>query len=338
MRAKARQPQKITITFVIDKKHYGLYVQQKNGSLPGCIVDRIVIPDINTGSKSDSISELKLVQWTLKESTHLISYIYKSFFESGDRFLSFAKSQPALEIIDITNAETEQAIRDHYPLLSERQQMVFQGLSSEQTIPQIAGMLNVTRNRASQIRNSGRVVLHRHMRLLYHHAVKKRGAAQSRSCGIFNVEEITCESLNRFESVANYLIERFGVRNFYIERTLTHSAFMYVLMRLSGPGNRFRITAVTDGKGCTEESNAGLCLSGDAAEYAGGAEQGSRNRLEAIVTMIERSDFCICDLSTSTFSDVIKDHASRGEGTIILDTSRMCAICQETNSCGKGGT
>ena len=45
-------------------------------------------------------------------------------------------------------------------------------------------------------------------------------------------------------------------------------------------------------------------------------------KLGIIANLIDISDFCICDLSTTPLADKIREYATHGSGTILLDTSK----------------
>lgn len=319
LRAKARQPQKVTITLVLNKP-YTSYMQHQDDGIPSCMIDKVIIP---TDAQRDGhiISRTKQLHWVLQKSTHLISYMYKPFLESNRKFLDFAEELPSLKIMDMTNPKTEQTIIDNYSLLTEKQQIVFQGLASRQLHSDVAATLNVSKSRISQIHTDGRRTLHNQMSSRYYRVLKKLRPRKEYTCGVFIAGKVTYETLKRFENIAYYLIKRYDVKKFYIHHTLINSAFVYVLTNLHPP---LHITAVTNDSVCSENQDisADFCPPFNAIECAGGVEHRSNHSLGIIADMIEQSDFCICDLSTTTLSDEIKKCASRGKGTVILDTSR----------------
>lgn len=104
LKAKARRPESISITLVPSKESEG---KQNTGGVPDCLIDRIIYPDKDD---YDSPGHKKIMRWLLRQSTHLVSCLYKTLCEPENRILDYAKGRENLRIIDITNADTSQEI------------------------------------------------------------------------------------------------------------------------------------------------------------------------------------------------------------------------------------
>lgn len=329
LNAKARQPQNVTITLILKEEHYQEYMRMERTNLPYCMFDKVVVPPITLRMKAGqrtATSSSQLIKWMIQNSTHLISGLYEAFFEAENRFLELARKMPSLKIISLTNPGTEQTIIENILLLPDRKREIYQNQIAKHDIGEIAKVLGITRKRAIQILHDGRRILHGNMISRYNRMMRQLEKKQSFSCSVFALGKPTYEALCRMEHIISVLNSFFNVQKFYIEQAQTHIAFTYVLKRLSRDPSKLFLSGVTDKEIDLESENAApnYCAPCNAVIRVTRDQCANEDNLGIIASMIELSDFCICDLSSTPLADEICEYAARGDGTILLDTSREC--------------
>lgn len=145
------------------------------------------------------------------------------------------------------------------------------------------------------------------------------------ACSVFSPPYITYDSLLWFERVTTDLVESGQVRRFYIVAEYWLSPYMQLLEQLSKSAE-IEIIGVT---GYTDVDPAWL-----EAQYrefippfhrienidTGAKDQRIKN-LRKFKRMIDRADFCICDLSkdTSTVAQNIRSYVRKRGGITMLD-------------------
>lgn len=327
LNAKARQPQNVTITLILNEERYQEYMRMESSNLPYCMFDKVVVPPITLRRKAGqgtAASPFQLMKWMIQNSTHLISCLYEAFFEAENRFLEFARKIPSLEIISLTNPETEQAIIENISLLPDRKREIFQNQIEKHDIGEIAKVLGITQKRAIQILHDGRRILHGNMISRYNRMMRQLEKKQRFSCSVFALGKPTYEALCRMEYIVSALNSFFNVQKFYIEQAQTHIAFTYVLKRLSLDPSKLFLAGVTDKEVDLENEDPNYCAPCNAVIRITRDQCANADNLGIIASMIELSDFCICDLSSTPLADEICEYAARGGGTVLLDTSREC--------------
>ncbi|MCI8828696.1 MAG: hypothetical protein HFE98_07575 [Ruminiclostridium sp.] len=318
LRARSHNPEKVTITLVLQEEEYKPYLKQERINIPPCMIDKIVTPHIDIGKSKDvSMPYKKMNRWLIQNSTHLISYVYKSFHDQVSPLLDFAPSKP-LEVIDITSTETIQASLECVSSLSGKELYVLEKMSEGHSIKEISEKMALTLNRIGQIARHGGAEIRKKMQIRYQRDIYLGKETQTFSCSIFSMGEGTYQSLNVFEHILDFLIRAYDIKNFHVERTCVPSTFMYVLTKKTGRIYQARITAVTVTE--DEDISDSCCPPCDAVAYVDPLS--CPNHLGELADMISRSDFCICDLSTSTCSNAIKDYASQTGHTALLDMSK----------------
>lgn len=328
LNARVRWPQSVTITLVLNEERCQEYMKNESSNLPYSMFDRIVVPPITPRGKTDRetpVSSLRLMRWMILNSTHLISGLYELFFEGENRFLELAKKTPSLKIVSLANAETEQAIIENIASLPDRQRKIYQNQIAKQDIGEIAKSLGITHKRAIQIQHDGRKTLHIKMTNRYNHLILQLGKQQKRSCSVFALGKPTYETLCRLEYIASDLNASFDVKKFYIEQTQIHAPFTYVLKRLTKDPSKLFLTGVTNREIDSEnEDPANCCGPCNAVICVPEAQCVVRKELGIIASMIDFSDFCICNLSATPLADRIREYAAHGNRAVLLDISKEC--------------
>ena len=191
-------------------------------------------------------------------------------------------------------------------------------MSEGHSIKEISEKMALTLNRIGQIARHGGAEIRKKMQIRYQRDIYLGKETQTFSCSIFSMDVCTYQSLNVFEHILDFLIRAYDIKNFHVERTCVPSTFMYVLTKKTGRIYQARITAVTVTE--DEDISDSCCPPCDAVAYVDPLS--CPNHLGELADMISRSDFCICDLSTSTCSNAIKDYASQTGHTALLDMSK----------------
>lgn len=248
LKARACQPQKVVITLILNESKYQEYTADESSNMPYCMFDKIVVPPIVSHSKKYNladVSSVRLTRWMILNSTHLITGLYETLFETENRFLELARKTPTLKIISLTSLETEQEIKRNVTLLPDRKRQIFQSQIKKQDLQEVAESLGISSKRALQILHDGRRTLHSEMVKYYNRQVRKQENQLKPSCSLFAFGEITYETLYHFECIANKLNGVFGIEKFFIEQRQAHTAFTYVVKRLSGKLPKAFLTGIT---------------------------------------------------------------------------------------------
>ena len=289
LKAKAHHPEDITITLVFSEKDYS-----ENGTdgIPACMVDRIICLE----EKYFEIAGGKQVMlWMLRQSTHLISGLYENLYDPENYILKVAQNRVQkkanLHIVDITDADTVQEILTCNTAINERERYIFENLNNGGCVEDIAATLGIGKNRVKQVLSHGCKSLRQCMRKRYYKMYAEKREQQKSVCSVFALGEVTYESLKTFEYIVNFLISKCGVTHFEINADDQNSGFMYVLKRY-------------------RKSEQLLCDT-----------EAAHDRTSA--DMIDRSDFCICNLSSTPSAK--KEHIFQARRTVLVDMRQVRA-------------
>lgn len=330
MRARSRNPQKVTITLVSDRK-YIEYATRYRKDVPLHMVDKIVIPSIAPSkSQSPTIPLNRLMRWTIQNSTHLVCYVYRGLHERVNYLLDFATSQ-SLEIFPVTSEDTEQAIIALSVKLPEQERFVLERINEGQVYSKIAANLNVSTSRIGQILHHGGRTIRKNLKHRYYKRLPPLGERQMRSCSIFSMGNVTGEALSIYESFICSLVVRYNVGNFYIEYVHSNSNILNIVKK-AVQYRPHHTTVVTDSEEYLEPIEkpediiSAFCPPYDTLECIAQLDYlGITKVPELFSILIDRADFCICDLSVSHYSDAIKDYVSQRGETVLLDMGKANA-------------
>ena len=322
MRARARNPQKVTITLVCDS------MIKCHRIAPLYVADRVfVLPKASYKSKDPTLSFKRLVRWVIQNSTHLIRYVYKEFDSQVNYFLNLASNQP-LKIFPVTSEDTRQTIIEFYKNLSDRDRLVFERAAEGLPQNKIAENLNISSSRVSQILHYGFRTIHKDLKRRYYIKRATAGERRVRSCSIFSTGEVTDEILSIYKTLISFLITRCDVAYFYIE--YTYSNTLCSVIKEEADRHPHHITVVTDSEEYLEPIEERKDIASafhppyDALECIAQLEYDSISKPFVLLSnMIDRSDFCICDLSASNYGDAIEEYISQTKRVVLLDIGKM---------------
>ena len=319
LRAKARQPQDITITLVLHEEAYEKYLLQKPGSIPMCMIDKIVTPHFGDSNDSNTARRyIKVLRWLLDRSNYLISYLYKDLCSPANRLLDYAQKKAGHTALDITSSAIRQAILECVPRLSGREQFVFQKYVENHHIQGIDEALS--KARVQQLLNRGCREVRGILRRRYDEERALQRRNQAVTCSVFAVGGATYETLKVFGSVAYFLIENYGVREFYVAEEYCHTGFMNILERLSTSQHRLHITAVISQGGGWDTPSGRFSPPFDTVEQA--EPSSSDSSIDKF--LLKKGDFCICRLPSASLTKEAQNCSSLSKWTVLLDTSKLC--------------
>lgn len=115
-------------------------------------VDRVVVPELpaSAGRMNRITYEMRMARWCIENSTHLISYIYLPFATRLNYLYWYAKKRE-INIIDITDPETQSRILEDIARLPQRQQRILQSLQEGMPLEEIASQHGIGTYRLMQI-------------------------------------------------------------------------------------------------------------------------------------------------------------------------------------------
>lgn len=237
-----------------------------------------------------------------------------------------------MEIFSVTSEDTKQTIIKLYEKLSDRDRLIFERTNEEQSRNNIAANLNISKSRVAQILYYGSRSIHKDLKRRYY---MKRSIARGhrvRSCSIFSTGKVTSETLSVYKSLISFLISSYVVSCFYIEYTHLNSDALCSVVREGADCHRHHITVVTDSEEYLEPIEelrdivSAFHPPYDTLEYIAQLEYPGLSRpLGFFSVMIDRADFCICDLSASDCPDAIKNYVSKRGKTVLLDIGKANA-------------
>ena len=329
LRARTRHPQTVTITVAYRKAYYEHYIKGREGSVLHDIVDKITAFDTETKNVSYIVFQRKMLQWLIHQSTHLIMYVYEKFREKENQALDCVRAKAiagSLTVIDISAHETEQAIMDSVPLLTEQEQTAFHKTNEGCTLKEIGKILGISGERTRHILHHGCRTIMNHLRQSCYQIQKEKRDQKPRICGIFSLEKPTFESLVQFESIIQFLASMYNVKHFCVEHRLTHSGYIYPLICQNSSLRSIHVTAVTN-EGLLNKNELTpdnmipyFCPPCNAVKCVNSAEPGDNDGVLTVLTdIMDNCDFCICDLSTTPNAEVIENYSRLLGGPILFD-------------------
>lgn len=315
LKAKTCQPQKVTITLVVHKDgaHYV--------SAPDCMIDKTVVLCFER-PKKDAVYILhkKALRWLIQNSTHVITCVYGQLYDPYNRL---PQRLPMLEVISLESPEIETAILEIVPSLTEKEQTIYQKISEGYMLKEAGQVLGVSHERARQILAQGSETIRKHLRRRYLQALTPEQRRKKRTCGLFAMGESLHEPTDCLKSVIDFLVSTYKVSDIYVEQAYVQSDFMAVL---DISQQKLHITAMVNGKPLTENDDSldELMLLLRPPCHAVGCISWADSKSMAdgfgvVADMIERMDFCICDLSAASNAKKIRKYATQAKHTILLD-------------------
>ena len=326
LRARTNYPQKVTITLV---SQYSSPRQMGNAEQSYCYIsDKLVTPDIPASKKDDpTMGHKRMLQWIVQNSTHIISYFYDTLYDPDSQPVKYSKP---LEI-DLTTYETEAAILTAVSLMTEREQVVFQKMCEGCTLKEAGSAIGVKTERTRQILQHGCRTIRTELRRRYSKMLTAGQEPENRTCGLFALGEATYDSLTCFKRIMEFLISDYNANSIYVEGSYAHSGFLFALVDNSVSfmsRNKAHVTGLVGGKSLSENDDdldaikAALCPPCHAVGYVSRVDSSDNpHDFDVIADMIERTDFCICNLSTTPHAEKIRKYAAQTKRTVLLDIS-----------------
>jgi len=331
---KWRYPQKdISITFVVTeeaKEEIKEQLTQGNAFVPSCVVDKVISPPIPApaNEKKHSIAHKKIERWIMEQSTHIISYHYAGFHEADtNRQYQFAKNSGAV-VVDIASPETSAHIAENIDALPEREKLIMEKINSGRTLKEVGGLLGISGSAVQQIvKHAGRS-----LRDMARKELKKslmETPQPPAACSIFHLGPVNYETLTTFEKTVSFLISSYGVKVFHVEQGYCHSGYMSVLKKLA-ESRQIIITAFTHYPELSEEDMKNItlryCPPCHALENIPTQSRSYRAKVFKVMReLIERSGYCICNLSGNTLEKSIVRHIGKVKGRAVFDISKKYA-------------
>lgn len=286
LKAKTHYPAKVTLTLILSEEDYS---KDHTGGIPVCMVDKIIPA---SSEDCNSMGHKKLIQWLVQQSTHLVSYIYRSLYEQENHILDFAQRRTDLHIVDITDEDTAQEILKRTIHISDRERFIFESLNEGRSPQELAETMGISVNRLRQVLHHGCRTLRENMRWRRSRMSAEKQNRRKSICSIFSTGEVTYKSLKTFEYITNFLLFQCGVTHFEITADDRESGFMYVLKKYPKQGRiLYNIAPLQNG------FNA---------------------------DMVDHSDFCVCNLSSSPYAEEISEYISQAKCCMLIDMGQVC--------------
>lgn len=319
LRARQCAPQKVTLTLVT--AHSELKKHLTDSPLAS-LVDRVL--PISVSTDNDAVMAMKKsLHWMVKHSTYIINGFYEDLFDTDDLALNLARRKEGVQIINITAPELERAILACSEQLPERERFVFQTRRSGCTQKETGKQLGLTVSRIQQIERAMNRQLRDLLALTGPHIPEV--PRKLWVCSIFALGDTTYQNLRFFADCIRHITARYPIDQICVEAEVVRSGFMFALEQSMPFYHKIPITAVAwdDGSGQegTEDLMAGFCPPCDRAESIGGVPAAD-SRIRTILELMDRSMFCICDLSASAYAQQIQAHIPQTKQAVLLDIGK----------------
>lgn len=338
LRVRTFYPGKVAIVIVLP-------IGEENYlKIPSCVADKTISLCFGAARKENpSLPVKKTLRWLYENSTHLITYNYEKLFDS-DCVLPKKTAPP--EIISLISSETEAAILKVVPRLKEKEQIVFNIINEGGTLKNAGMALGVSQERARQHLIAGQKTIKMYLRQRRTEAGFVEPGWQKRTCGLFALGEPMHDTLTKFKDIIRFLDLIYDALDIYVEFAYAASCFSSALANHSPPPyylicRKPHITAMASRRAWPEDDDsldmipARLCPPCHAVGYVSRVDSMDCGEIfDVIADMIERMDFCLCDLSSTPFAEKIREYAARTQRTVLLDMSRRDAkVDEQCNNC-----
>lgn len=328
LRAKTRYPHKITITLV---SYCGSVSEMDNQELEYSYVsDKVTALNMGETKKEDpTIGHKRMVKWIIQNSTHLISYFYDTIYDPNNQLRNPPET---LEIIRLTTRETEAAILEAARFMTEKEQRVFHKLREGRTLKEAGEALGVGRERARQLISHGSRIIRSELNRRYIRARAAEKPSAPCTCGLFALGPASYESLTRFKYIMELLSLAYNACDIYVEQSYVFSGFLFILTDSTclphSECQKIHITALIGSDALPENDHASdavkktLCPPCHAIDYMSRADSCDCGAdFDMIAGMIERMDFCLCNLSAAPYAERIQEYAAQVKRAVLIDIS-----------------
>lgn len=241
----------------------------------------------------------------LNQASVVITYIYDEFHEKLSLTRRSLKTQ---EVIDIASTETSSRIESLIDKLPEREQLVLRRINAGETPAQIGTDLGVS---GSAVRTVRANACRRLRRATHVWLVSKK------PCAVFALGKATYENVREFARQVEYISRAYGVTDYLIAAEYAGTAFMSLLERYAK-----HITAVVH-YSVTEDAryifSLRYCPPCESVVYVDSDSKVEKQRtLSAVDYMLERADFCVCNLQ-STIGGALRKRIVSSDGVVGFD-------------------
>ena len=154
-----------------------------------------------------------------------------------------------------------------------------------------------------------------------------KGSVSSLICSIFSLGKITSESIISFEQRITFLASEYLVQNFFITLESCYLEYLDKLRLLQNVYNKeTKITLITHFPEETDWANAisveNFPPCSNIENIDTKAKDIRTQNIRVIKMLIERSDFCICNLDETIFYGRIRKYVRQSKKAKILDLGR----------------
>lgn len=322
---------RITITLVVPDGD-GAGLDRRMGDYaafaPPCLVDRVLVSPCARPAGSQAQRERSragLARWMQRRSDCLVTYIYADLFDACGGSLA-ESARRGQRVFSLTSADTEgQIVRDADTLVAQ-ERYIFKKLRSGKSLREIGAALNTgiaeTRRRAMDAGETLRRQAAARMRSLR----ESEAEGPERVCSVLALGAPTREAVSALSRHLAFLAPRYSFGRVDVLSECCGSAYIGEMKRM-GLQRGGRYVAITHlprrAELAPEEWRA------VAARYCPPcwtAENIDTHTLEprvqlrtAIDALIDRSDFCICDLGASAWSEEIRHRVERSGRAKLLN-------------------
>lgn len=333
LRAKRRYPdKKISVSLVVkeeERERVLRALKWGRSGFPACAVDRVISPpriSVPENSRDFSLAGKKITRWILRQSTHLVCYLYPEFFEAENQLRRYAENRN-VGIIDVTDEGTKRFIKKSIRGMTEKKRAVIKRLMAGDTQKETGAAFGITASAAAETARQAGRSLREAARVRLRETENGEGAP---SCSIFTLGSATPYKLAVFEQTVRFLRRELGVTQFNIQQEHSHSKYSELLSEIAESCGDIHITVMThyperskmtreewewavgtfSSGGCTVEN-----IDTHAVTYRAQV-------MRAVKMMIDHSDFCICSLASNPIADSIRTRAERRGGKTMFDISK----------------
>lgn len=234
---KYRYPQKdIKIIRVIDPLRYPPHNSEHqiidDTDFPCFFIDKIIYaknPETDFMRVTTNFMRItnNIELWTIKQCNCIIAYYYSIIDYHLDKIFTAATKRSKTNAIHLYFDETEQYIKEEIESLDQRTKDIFYTIQTEKSLVDVAKKFGITSKRISQIAEKAGHIIYKSVKS----KKLKRTSQRDRVCCFTLLNENpTIHQLNLFDRFLKYLVQKCGIKEFWIDEKSCNTPYLDVLL------------------------------------------------------------------------------------------------------------
>lgn len=311
---KQHFPEKeITLTLVQSNEERKLFLTQMNQRTDNIFryfIDRCLIPQIPYTDKP--LTNYNWVsRWVIQQSTHVVCLLYREMDEISPKRYRTAK-RAGCTFLDVSSKETAAYLTDRVCCLPEQDRTILQKRISGEKKTQIGAQLGLGVQAVNRSLSRSTVSLRKSLQRRVR-AQREEDVSCHPVCGIFSKGEANYETLRLFRLAVSFLVRNYSISRFLVAAECYDSEYMHIL-DCCAEHAEITIAAASE---WTEPSPSFFPRPYQNVEIL--EDPGTADPLWFTKALLERTDFCICNLAQHPHAEQIRSYLTQIDDIMVLD-------------------